>query len=214
MTIKIIVADDHPITRKGLCSVLSAEPDMEIIAETGDGQNTIDKAITMKPDIVIMDISMPEVDGIEATRKILSSCPDVIVLGLSIYTNRHYVLEMLKAGAKGYLPKDCDEEEVIKAIHYVLTGKIYLSTEIASEIATDYVEISSGRNREPGELSPREMQILKFIAEGKTSKEMASSLHISQKTVEAHRSRIMDKLKLYSIAELARYAERAKLILY
>lgn len=213
MTIKIIVADDHPITRKGLCSVLSAEPDIEIIAETGDGLCTVDKTVSMKPDIVIMDISMPEMDGIEATRKILGSCPDIIILGLSIYTNRHYVLEMLKAGAKGYLPKDCDEEEVIKAIHYVLTGKIYLSTEIASEIATDYVDISTRKNRETGELSPRETEILKFIAAGKTSKEMASCLHISQKTVEAHRARIMDKLKLYSIAELARYAEREKLIL-
>ena len=213
MTIKVIVADDHPITRKGLCSVLSAEPDIEIVAETGDGLSTVDKAVNLKPNIVIMDISMPEIDGIEATRKITQTCPDIIIIGLSIYTNRHYVLEILKAGAKGYLPKDCDEEEVIRAIHYVLTDRIYLSTEIASEMAIDYVKLSSGKNKDIGELSPRETEILRFIAAGKTSREMATCLHISQKTVEGHRARIMDKLRLYSIAELARYAERAGLIL-
>lgn len=214
MTVKIIIVDDHPVTRKGLARLLADKNDLEVVAETEDGPSTLAAAEALRPDIVIMDISLPGMNGIEATRAIKEAWPWMAVIALSIYTHKHYILGMLKAGALSYLPKSCDEEEIIKAVHSVRRGEYYLLPEITSLIADDLVEVTGKRKTRTAakELSPREIEILVPLAQGKTINQIARSLHISQKTVETHRINISGKLGLKSIAELARYAERTGLI--
>lgn len=214
MSIRIIIADDHPVTRKGLSSVLSEEEDLVIIGETGDGLSTIREADNLDPDVIIMDISLPDIDGIEVTRRIKEKSPHIRIIALSIHSTKHYVIEMLKAGASGYLRKECDVKEVVKAIHFVQQDEIYLSPETSSAIARDYLSIVGKKGSSEKELlSPREYEVLKHVAKGKTTKEIADKLHISRKTVETHRTRIMQKLDIHSTAELALYALKKGLIM-
>jgi len=209
MNIKIVLADDHQIVRQGLRTLLAAEPDMEVVAEADNGRAVLKVVQDLSPNIVIMDISMPDLNGIEATRQILSESPGVKVIALSMHSDSLFVLNMLKAGASGYLLKDCALEELVKAIRAVVSQKTYLSPGVSDIVLRDFVHGWSI----PGSsayaiLSPREREVLQLMAEGRSTNLIAESLYISVKTVEAHRKQIMNKLGLHTVAELTKYAIR------
>ena len=205
MKIKVIIVDDHQMVREGLRSLLVGEKDMEVIAEAGDGWEGVRLAEKLAPDVVIMDIAMPELNGIEATRQILARTTGVRVMVLSMHSDKRFVERTLKAGASGYLLKDCAFEELVRAIRTVMAGQIYLSPGIASLVVRGYLE--NGLDS-PSVLSAREREVLQLITEGKSTREIGLLLHISIKTVETHRQQIMKKLHLRTVAELTKYAIR------
>jgi DNA-binding NarL/FixJ family response regulator len=207
MPIKIILADDHKIVRQGLRTLLEQEPDLEVMAEAEDGRMAVRLARELSPQVVIMDVSMPDLNGIEATRQVLAECPGVKVIALSMHADRRFVMNMLKAGASGYLLKDSAFEELATAIRMVLANKIYLSTEIANVVVKDYLQ-GGGDESVFSVLTPREREVLQLMAEGKSSRQIAGHLNISIKTVETHRMQIQHKLEIYSVAELTKYAIR------
>ncbi len=207
MPIKIILADDHKIVRQGLRTMLEKESDIEVLGEADDGRMAVRLARELSPQVVIMDVGMPDLNGIEATRQVLAECPGVKVVALSMHSDRRFVMNMLKAGASGYLLKDSAFEELATAIRMVLTNKIYLSTEIANVVIKDYLQ-GGGDESVFSVLSPREREVLQLMAEGKSSRQIADHLNISIKTVETHRMQIMHKLEIYSVAELTKYAIR------
>lgn len=189
--------------------MLEKQPGMAVIGEANNGREVVDLAGKLKPDIILMDISMPDMNGIEATRRIISELPSVKVIGLSMHSNRKFVLEMLKAGALGYLLKDCESEELMAAIHAVRENRIYLSEGVGDIIIRDYMNmVSNGETSAFSVLSERESEVLQLLAEGKSTKEIAFSLHVSVKTVEAFRHKISKKLGISSVAELTKYAIR------
>jgi DNA-binding NarL/FixJ family response regulator len=207
MSIKIILADDHTIVRHGLSKLLQYEKDIEVIAQAQDGHTTVELVKKMSPDIVMMDIGMPDLNGIDATRQIIRECPKVKIIGLSMHSGRKFVEEMLKAGASGYLLKDCAVEELTVAIKTVMAGKTYLSPAVANVVVENYVRHPSKKGGSAfSVLSGREREVLQLMAEGKTTKQIARRLHISPKTVEGHRMRIMNKLDIDSVAKLTKYA--------
>ncbi|MEJ2092258.1 MAG: response regulator transcription factor [Syntrophobacterales bacterium] len=213
MSIRIIIADDHQIVRQGLKLLLEKESDMEVVGEAEDGRSTVTLARDLTPDIVLMDVKMPEMNGIEASHLILSELPDVKVIALSMYSDRRFVIDMLKAGAHGYLLKDCAFEELAQAIRLVMAKKTYLSPGIAEIVVKDYVTLDSRDSQSVfSALTPREREVLQMIAEGKRTSQIANLLHISIKTVDTHRQQIMSKLKTRSVAELTKYAIREGLI--
>ena len=209
MSIRILLADDHRIMREGLRSVLEKEPDMEVIAEAKDGRMTVKLAEKLSPDVILMDITMPGLNGMDATREILSMVSDVKVVALSMHSDEQFVAGMLNAGASGYLLKDCALEELCRAIRAVVANETYLSPGIASIVVKEY---RRGLSRTEFSLSPgltaREREVVQLVTEGKSSKEIASLLHVSVRTVESHRHQIMDKLDIHTIAELTKYAIR------
>ncbi|MHB8068437.1 MAG: response regulator [Desulfobaccales bacterium] len=207
MPIKIILADDHKIVRQGLRTMLEKEPDIEVMGEADDGRMAVRLARELSPQVVIMDVGMPDLNGIEATRQVLGECPGVKVIALSMHSDRRFVMNMLKAGASGYLLKDSAFEELATAIRMVLTNKIYLSTEIANVVIKDYLQ-GGGDESVFSVLSPREREVLQLMAEGRSSRQIADHLNISIKTVETHRMQIMHKLQIFSVAELTKYAIR------
>jgi DNA-binding NarL/FixJ family response regulator len=189
--------------------LLAAEKDFEVVAEAGDGRTAVELALRLSPHVVVMDIAMPGLNGIEATRQIVDRIPDARVIALSAHPERRLVSEVLRAGGSGYLLKESAFEELADAIRSAAAKKVYLSPKVASEIVDDYVHLSKG----PGisafdALSPREREVLQLIAEGQSTKEVARTLNVSVKTVETHRRQLMNKLELFSIAELTRYAIR------
>lgn len=207
MSCRIILADDHTIVRHGLSKLLEQEEDIEIVAETRDGRSTVELARELSPDLLIMDIGMPDLNGIDATRQILRESPKVKILALSMHSSKNFVIEMLKAGASGYLLKECALEELITAVRAVMAGKTYLSPSITDVVVENYVRCSSdGKSTAFSVLSQREREVLQLMTEGKTTKQVARCLHISPKTVEGHRLRIMDKLNIDNIAQLTKYA--------
>jgi len=209
MSIRILLADDHGIMRAGLRSLLDKEPDMEVVAEAENGRRTVQLARKLSPDVVVIDVTMPDLNGIEATRQILSEVSNVKVLALSMHSDEQFVVEMLTAGASGYLLKDCAVDELCTAIRAVVANQTFLSSEIANVVVKDYLRRLSINDFSPGSvLTSREREVLQLVAEGKTSKQIASLLHVSVKTVEAHRQQIMDKLGIRSVAELTKYAIR------
>jgi len=213
MSIRILLADDHQILRQGLRTLLGGHPDMEVIAEAEDGQTTVRLARELSPDVVIMDIGMPGLNGIEATRRIVDKSPGIKVVVLSMHTDRQFVAEMLKAGASAYLPKGCDFDELTLAINTVLADKIYLSPEIAGVVVEDYVRHLIETNYLAlSSLTPREREVLQLLAEGKSTNQIASELHTSAKTVGTHRQNLMTKLDLHNLADITKYAIRAGLI--
>jgi DNA-binding NarL/FixJ family response regulator len=209
MSIKILLADDHKIVRDGLRSLIDKQSDMEVIAEAEDGRTTVKLAKELKPDIVIMDITMPDLNGIDATQQIINEISKIKVIGLSMHSDKRFVSGILKAGASAYLLKECDFNEMVHAIKTVLDDEIYLSPKIASVVIQDYLHsMQPTVVQESKTLTLREREVLQLLAEGKSNKEIASELFVSVKTVETHRHRIMSKLNINNIADLIKYAIR------
>jgi len=207
MSIRIVLADDHAIVRHGLTRAIQQESDMEVIGEASDGHSTVELARELQPDIVMMDISMPDLNGIEATREVQREAPEVRVIGLSMHSAKRYVTEMFRAGASGYLLKDCQFDELVRAIRTVSEGKTYVSPSISNVVVEDLVHVDE--ETEPTAfslLTQREREVLQLLAEGRTTKQIALRLHISPKTVEAHRLRVMNKLEIDNVAQLTKYA--------
>jgi two-component system response regulator NreC len=209
MSIRILLADDHKITRQGLRSLLEKQHDMEVIAETEEGRTAVRLVRELLPDVVIMDVTMPDLNGIEATRQIVGEFPDVKVIALSMHSDSLFVTEMLRSGASAYLLKDCAFEELARAIHTVTAGKTYLSPSISGVVVDDYLHrLSKADFSDSRVLTDREREVLQLMAEGKSTKQIALKLHISVKTVETHRRQMMDKLDIHTVAELTKYAIR------
>jgi len=209
MSITILLADDHKITREGLRSLLDKQDDMEVVAEAEDGRTTVSLVRELLPDVVIMDVSMPDLNGMEATRQITGELPNVKIIALSMHSDELFVTEMLKSGASGYLLKDCAFEELERAIRVVVVGQRYLSPCISGVVVNGYLHRLSEADFSSSEvLTDREREVLQLMAEGKSTKQIALKLHISIKTVETHRRQIMDKLDIHSVAELTKYAIR------
>ena len=205
----ILIADDHQIIRDGLRSLIEKRNHLQIIGEAQDGQQAVRMALEQKPDLVIMDISMPGLNGIEAAGRILASEPGIRIIALSMHTDRRYVTEMIKTGASGYLLKDCAFDELLLAIEAVLNGQVYLSPRITGTLIGGLLQQSAEQaNPNASSLSSREREVLQLIAEGLSTKEIAARLFLSAKTIETHRQHIMDKLNIHSLAELIKFAIR------
>jgi len=211
VTIRVMLADDHTIMREGLRSMLENDLGVTVIAQADNGREAVEKARTLKPDLVIMDVTMPDMNGIEATRRIVADDPQIKVIALSMHSDKRFVGEMLNAGVAGYLLKHSAMDELQQAIQSVMANKKYISPEIAGVVIDDYLLHLSAAATAPPPLSPREREVLQLIAEGKATKEIAGVLHISVPTVETHRQHIMEKLQLFSVADLTKYAIRTGL---
>ena len=212
--IRILLADDHNIMRRGLRLLLERQPGFEVVGEAADGRQAVERAEATKPDVVVLDIAMPNMSGIEAAQRIRASLPHVAILILSMHSDEGYVLRALKAGAKGYLLKDSAENDLIEAIKAVSGGKACFSPEISKILVEDYVREMRKRGAEDSYelLTSREREILQLLAEGKSNKDIATSLNLSLYTVETHRRNLQDKLNLHSVAELILYAVRKGII--
>ena len=208
MSLRIILADDHKIVRDGLRALLQNQSGMEVVAEADNGRATVRLARDLLPDVVIMDIGMPDLNGIDATRQITTELPKVKVIALSMHSDRRFVVQMFKAGASGYLLKDCAFEELARAVCAVQKSQTYLSPAVAGPVMADYIHQQSSGESGFSVLSPREREVLQLLAEGKSTKMVAALLCVSVKTVETHRQQIMSKLNIQSIAELIKYAIR------
>ena len=207
--IRIQLADDPAVVRQGFRMILSAHPDLEIVGEAGNGREAVELAATLRPDVVVMDVAMPELNGIEATRRLTAENPHIRVVALSMHKDSVYVREILRAGARGYLLKDSVADDLVAAVRAVAGGEGYLSPAISNAVLDDYRKHVTN----PIDLlSSREREVLQMLAEGKTNKEIAVTLNLSVYTVEAHRGRIMEKLNVHSINELVRFAVRNGLI--
>ena len=210
MPYRVLLADDHKIIRDGLRSLLEKESDMVVAADADNGRKALQLTRKLHPDVVIMDVSMPDLNGIDATRQIIGEQPDVKIVALSMHSEKQFVEGMLKAGVSGYLLKDTAFEELVKAIRVVCAGKKYLSPDITDIVLQDYLHPAASTDGQPDvQLTSREREVLQLIAEGVSTKEIADKLYISTKTVETHRKNIMDKLGLRSVAELTKYAVRS-----
>lgn len=201
--IKILVADDHTIVRQGLKLILSSQPDLEVAGEAATGTEAVELAQKLRPDIVLLDVAMPELNGIEATRRMMQNNPRLRILVLSMHKEAVYVREILKAGARGYLLKDVIDTELINAVRSVARGDGYVSPAVSGALLSDYRQNIT----DPADLlTAREREVLQLIAEGKTNKEVATKLNLSVYTVDSHRGKIMEKLNLHSTGELVRFA--------
>ena len=213
MSIRVLLADDHQMLRDGLSAVLALEEDIEVVGEANDGHAAVEMAGRLMPDVVLMDIGMYGLNGVEATRRIRTENPNVKVIALSTYSDKRYVLSMLEVGASGYVLKAAAVDEMCRAVRAVAEGKRYLSPDVAGVVM-------DARFRAPAEpgaslssiLGSREREVLQLLAEGKNTKEIAAELHISARTVDVHRKHVMDKLGLNSVAELTRFAMREGLV--
>jgi DNA-binding NarL/FixJ family response regulator len=212
MKIRVILADDHKIVRDGLRALIERGGDMEVVAEAENGRQALQLARKHRPDIVVMDISMPDLNGIDATRQILAEIKSVKVVALSMHSDWQYVDGMLRAGVSGYLLKDCAADELINCIHVVRAGRVCLSSGITGCLVSEYLQPAKDNALAVrSQLSDREREVLQLIAEGRSTKEIADALHISIKTVETHRKNIMEKADAHSVAELTKYAIRSGL---
>ncbi len=207
--IKILLADDHTIVRQGLKLIISSHADLQVIGEAANGREVLELAEKLKPDVILMDVAMPELNGIEATRRLRDVSPRTKVLVLSMHKEAVYVREILKAGARGYILKDAIDTELISAIQSVARGDGYISPAISGTLLSDYRQnITNPLDL----LSSREREVLQLIAEGKTNKEVATRLNLSVYTVDSHRGKIMEKLNLHSTGELVRFAMKQGLV--
>ncbi len=205
----VLLVDDHAVVRQGFRMIISAEPDFEVIGEASNGREAVQEAELLQPDIVLMDVSMPELNGIEATRRIVALAPRTRILALSMHRDSVYVREILRAGASGYLLKEAGDQDLLTAIRAIAQGQGYLSPAVSDAVLNDYRKHVT----DPIDLlTSREREVLQLIAEGKTNKEIATALDLSTYTVESHRGRIMEKLNLHSAGELVRFAFRNGLI--
>jgi two-component system response regulator NreC len=210
MAIRVLVADDHNIMLAGLRSLLEKQENLEVVGEADNGRKALQMALEKKPDVVVMDVSMPDLNGIEATVQITERLPTTRVIALSMHSDKRFVLGMLRAGAAGYLLKDCASQELANAITQVAAGKKYLSPEITGVVIDDFLQGGNADNVDTvtAVLSAREREVLQLIAEGWSTKQIASHLYVSIKTIETHRRQIMKKLDLHTVADLTKYAIR------
>jgi len=210
MTIRVLMADDHALFSAGLRSLMGEHADLEVVGEARDGATAVERALALEPDIVLMDISMPGVDGLESTRRITGMRPSMRVLCLSMHADKEFVGAALRAGASGYLVKDGAVDELVRAIRVVANGRIYLSPEVAEAVVASYR--SAGPSPPATALSERESEVLRLMAEGLSTKEIAARLELSVKTIASHRENLMEKLDIRSVAGLTRYAIRRGLV--
>jgi two-component system response regulator NreC len=212
--IKIMLVDDHEIVRAGLRMLLQSQPDMEIIAEASSGAEAIELITTHQPDVILMDVTMKDMNGIEATRQLKVCCPTVSILALTIHEEEEYFFQMLSAGASGYIPKRAAPEDLLQAIHTVYGGEVFLHASVAGVLVKDFLDRGGSHvfKAEISNLTEREQEVLTLIAEGLTNKQIGEKLGISPKTVARHRDNITQKLNLSSRAELTRYAIQKGLI--
>jgi DNA-binding NarL/FixJ family response regulator len=214
MKLQILVADDHEVVRRGLCALLQSRPDLEICAEASNGREAVEKAMQLKPDIVILDIGMPHLSGLEATRQIVKAIPQTKVLVLTLHDSDQVVTEVLSAGARGFLLKSDAARDLLAAVDALKRGKTYFTSKVAAMVLEGYLKGRSptpapaGRDR----LTPREREIVQLLAEGNSTKQVATMLGVSVKTAETHRSNVMRKLQLHSVSELVLYAVRNNLV--
>jgi len=213
MHIKIVIADDHQLFREGLANLLSDAKDIEIVAQAGNGIDSIVKIMEHEPDVVLMDISMPEMDGIEATQSIVAVKPGIKIIALSMHAEKQYIKGMFEAGASGYLFKNCSYDELIKAIHTVNSGEKYLSKKITEIMIQDYLGKEKNVTVSTAELTERESEILKLIAEGHSVSEISERLFVSVKTIGTHKQHILEKLNLRTTTDLVKYALRKGIIM-
>ena len=214
MPIRILLADDHTVVRDGLRALLERQPDMTVVAEAADGRDSVRLAEEQSPDVVVMDITMPNMNGIEATRRILAANPRTAVVILSMHQDESYVLRSLKAGAKGYLLKDSLRSDILDAIRAVSEGRSFLTRKISRMLQEDYVRQMERRGVEDSYdlLSLREKEIVRLLVDGKTNREIAVLIHVSVATVETHRNNVFQKLNVHNLAELILYAVRKGLV--
>ena len=211
MSIKVLIADDHGIVREGLHSLIGKQSDMEIVGEADDGRKALELVRELEPDVVIMDISMPNLNGVDATSHIVREFPKTKVIALSMHSSSMFVADMIKAGASGYILKDCLFDELATAIKTVFEGGVHLSKDVMGLVVDDYMNRLSGvgglpSNSLTASLTTREREVLQLIGEGKNTKEIAQTLHVTTKAIEANRRKIMDKLNSHSTADLVRWA--------
>jgi two-component system, NarL family, response regulator NreC len=212
--IRILLADDHQLMRRGVRLILEREPDISVVGEASDGREAVALVKTLKPEVVVMDIGMPNLNGIEAAHQMTQENPELAIVIVSMHSDESYVLRALKAGARGYLLKDSAEADLIKAIHVVYAGKSFFSPAVSKVLLDDYVRKlrRSGTEDAYDLLTPREREILQLIAEGKSNKDIANLFNLSVYTVESHRSNLMGKLNLRGLPELILYAVRRGII--
>ncbi len=210
--IRVLLADDHTLVRAGIRSLLENMEGIEVIAEAGDGREALRLVRTHRPDVVLMDIAMPGLNGLEAAARIAKKFPNVRVIILSMHVNEEYVLQTLRAGAAGYMVKGADAAELEIAIRAVARGETYLSPMVSKHVVTDYIQRISGETSPLELLTPRQREVLQLIAEGYSTKKIARTLKISVKTVETHRMQLMERLDIHDIAGLVRYAIRVGLV--
>lgn len=211
--IRVLIADDHGIVRAGIRSLLEGYADIEVVGEAGSGHQAIEEAVRLRPDVVLMDIAMGDLSGMEATQEIKERAPEVKVLALSMHDREEYFFAMLKAGALGYVLKESSPDELIAGIRAVYQGEAFLSPAVTRAVLEDYLEQrAAGASSNYDQLTLREREVLRLVAEGRTTQEVADLLHLSPKTVEKHRSSLMHKLGLHNLSELIKYAIRKGLI--
>jgi two-component system response regulator NreC len=226
-TIRLLLVDDHEVIRTGLKSYLESQPSLKVVAEASNGREAIEKALEIRPDIILMDITMPEMDGLEATRQLKAQWPECLILSLTVHEDKFYFMEMLAAGASGYLTKQSAADELVQAIHTVASGSIYLQPALARWLLEDYQRLAvadsnrqerptySNQDAEPVGLeilSAREREVLEMVAQGKNNQEIGKDLALSAKTIARHRERIMNKLNLHSRTELVKFAIKTGLV--
>lgn len=212
--IKVLLAEDHTIVRKGIRSLLDDEPDIEVVGEAEDGREALAKVEELAPDVVLMDITMPNLNGLDATRQIKKLYPEVKVLGLTMYTNEEYILQLLQAGASGYLVKQSAPGELVWAIQAAHRGESFLSPSISKTIIDEYLRHNENTLQEDSydKLTIREREILQLVVEGRSNREISEKLHITIKTVGVHRTNLMEKLDIHNTPELVKYALRKGII--
>jgi two-component system nitrate/nitrite response regulator NarL len=205
--VRVLLADDHPVVRKGICSCLARHNDLEIVGEAADGQEAVCKAKELSPDVVLMDLCMPQMDGLEATKRLHKEAPNVKVLILSVNGKGESIQQIIQAGAKGYVLKDAPPEELVQAIQSASKGEAFFSRDVAKLVLNQYVSDGvSVATKQASRLTSRELEVLARVAEGQSNKEIASRLNVSVRTVESHRERIMLKLDIHSVVGLTRFA--------
>jgi DNA-binding NarL/FixJ family response regulator len=215
MSFRILLADDHEVVRRGLCALLRSQPDWEVCGEAKDGREAVEQTLKLKPEVVILDIGMPNLNGLEATRQILKANPHVKVLVLTLHDSDQVVQDVLNAGARGFLLKTDAARDLVAAVEALRRDKIYFTPKVASMVLEGYLGRANGAPQQPlsrGRLTPREREIVQLLAEGKSSKEVAVALGLSLKTAETHRSNIMRKLELHSVSDLVLYAVRNNIV--
>jgi DNA-binding NarL/FixJ family response regulator len=206
--VKVLIADDHGIVRSGVKLLLDRQPDIEVVAEAEDGVEAVAKTIELRPDVAVLDVSMPRMTGLQATHEIKQQTPDTQVLILSMHDDERYLFEALRAGAAGYVLKRAADQDLVDAVRAAGRGEPFLTASAQQTLIRDFLD----RDSEPQELSPREQEVVKLIAEAHTNKEIAEILHLSEKTVESHRARVLQKLGMRDRVELVRYAIRRGLV--